>query len=295
MPYSLSLKDFVLPEFEAPPPESWEKRLREISPKLSNASHLRFRKFAPRDDWKESPFNLQPHRPMWALYAALPIRLVEPLTAEGFRLHWSEQPTMDHSDPSRPMSGEQAAAKALVSDYQHFVWHSEGLYVKPFWLLQGEWGGTPAKFTDREKRYLDGAGQSSIPAPPGAFTPCVFDERAVKAILIRDRLLEAGKRFDELDKMDSPESKKAEDDQAELVYRETVLQTLAELAQPATEYMRSQLGKREVESAVVSGFLRPAPENLPDTLSVWRDHFKTTGQILSATAPTQRKVQVGIA
>jgi hypothetical protein len=274
------LKEFVLPEFEAPPPESWEKRLREISPKLSNASHLRFRKFAPRDDWKESPFNLQPDRPLWALYTALPIRLVEPLTAEGFRLHWSEQPT----------EGEKVATKALVSDYQHFIWHSQGLYVKPFWLLQGEWGGTPMKFTDREKRYLDGAGQSSIPAPPGAFTPCVFDERAVKAILIRDRLLEAGKRFDELDKMDSPESKKAEDDQAELVYRETVLQTLAELAQPQVAYMQSQIGKREIEDAVRSSFLKPAPTDLPDTLSVWKDHFRATGTVLQATPPRQKKV-----
>jgi hypothetical protein len=162
--------------------------------------------------------------------------------------------------------------------------------VKPFWFLQGEWGGTPAKFTDREKRYLDGAGQSSIPAPPGAFTPCVFDERAVKAILIRDRLLEAGKRFDELDKMDSPESKKAEDDQAELVYRETVLQTLADLAQPAVSYMQSAIGKSEISSAVTSGFLRPAPTDLPDTLSVWRDHFKETGVMLQATPPKQRKV-----
>jgi hypothetical protein len=280
MPYSLSLKEFVLPEFEAEPPSGWEKRLREISPKLSNASHLRFRKFAPRDDWKESPFNLQPDRPLWALYTALPIRLVEPLTAEGFRLHWSEQPT----------EGEKVATKALVSDYQHFLWHSQGLYVKPFWLLQGEWGGTPMKFTDREKRYLDGAGQSSIPAPPGAFTPCVFDERAVKAILIRDRLLEAGKRFDELDKMDSPESKKAEDDQAELVYRETVLQTLAELAQPAVSYMQSAIGKSEISSAVTSGFLKPAPTDLPDTLSVWREHFVQHGVMLKATPPKQRKV-----
>jgi hypothetical protein len=280
VPYSLSLHEYVLPEFEAPPPEGWERRLREISPKLSNASHLRFRKFEPRADWKESPFNLQPDRPLWALYTALPVRLVEPLTADGFRLHWSEQPT----------EGEKVATRALVSDYQHFIWHSQGLYVAPFWLLQGEWGGTPMKFTDRERRYLDGAGESSIPAPPGAFTPCVFDERAVKAILIRDRLLEAGKRFDELEAMDTPEWKKAEDDSAELLYRETVLHTLSELAQPAVAYMQSQLGKREISGAVTSGFLRPASSELPDTLDVWKDHFKETGEILKAMPPRQKKV-----
>lgn len=284
MPYSLSLKSYVLSEFEAPPPEGWERRLREISPKLSNASHLRFRKFAPRDDWKESPFNLQPDRPLWALYTALPIRLVEPLTAEGFQRHWSEQPT----------EGEQVATRALVSDYQHFMWHSSQLYVRPFWLLQGNWGGTPTKFTPRERRYLDASGASSIPAPPGAFTPCSFDERAVRGILERDRLIQAGNRFDELDKMDGPVAKKAEDDAAEAVYRETVLQSLTELAAPAAEFMKSQLGKQQLEAAVVSGEVRPAPRGLPDTLATWRDHFRATGVVLGAMAPKQRNLQVAV-
>ena len=278
MPYPRTLQSFTLPEFEAEAPESWERRLREISPVLPNTSHLRFRKFTPRDDWKESPFNLQPDRPLWALYTCLPIRLVEPLTAEGFAKHWSEHST----------EAEQVATRALVSDYQHFMWHVHGLYVKPFWLLQGEWGGTPMKFTDREKRYMDGAGIPSVPAPPGAFTPCPFDERAVAKILARDRLLQAGNRLDELEKMDRPDWKKAEDDAAELVYRETVLETLAAQAAPAVEYMKSQIAKREIDAALVSGLMRPAPKGLPNVLATWKDAFRETGQIIGATAPAQK-------
>lgn len=279
MPYAHTLSRFVLPEFDAEPPKEWERRLRDVSPILPNTSHLRFRKFAPRADWKESLFNAEPERPLWALYAALPIRLVEPLTAGGFAKHWSEEST----------AAEQAATKALVSDYQHYCWHVYGLYVKPFWLLQGEWGGTPTKFTDRERRYLDGTGQSSIPAPPGAFTPCPFDNRAVKAVLARDRLVQAGNRFDELEKMDRPDWKKVEDDEAERVYREEVLNTLAASAAPAVEYMQSQLGKREIESAVVSGFLKPAPDSLPNTLATWKDVWRETGQMPGVAAPKQRK------
>lgn len=282
MPYSITLRDYVLPEFEAQAPDSWQKRLREISPIQSNLSHLRFRKFEARPDWSESPFNLQPDRPMWAIYVCTPIRMVEPLTAQGYQKHWSEEPT----------AAEQAATRAMVSDYQHFMWHSVGLWVRPFWLLQGDWGGTPMKFTDRERRLLDAAGESSIPAPPGAFTPCPFDERVVAKILERDRFVQAGNRFDELEKMDRPEAKKAEDDAAELAYREEVLKHLAMLAQPAAEYMKSQKGKREMDAAVVSGWIRPAPSDLPDTLSVWKDHFRATGQMTGATAPKQKKSHI---
>lgn len=280
MPYQRTLHGYVLPEFEAEAPDSWERRLRDISPILPNTSHLGFRKFEPRDDWAESLFNRQPDRPLWALYTRLPIRLVEPLTAEGFRLHWSEFPT----------EGERVATRALVSDYQHFMWHVHGLYVKPFWLMQGEWGGTPLKFTDRERRYMDGAGMDVVPAPPGAFTPCVFDERVIAKVLERDRLVQAGNRFDELEKMNRPDWKKAEDDAAERVYREQVLATLAESAAPAVEYMKSQLAKQEIDAAVTSGFMRPAPAGLPNVLATWKDVFRETGQLIGATAPTQQKV-----
>ena len=278
MPYPHTLSSYVLPEFEAEAPVSWERRLREISPITSHTSHLRFRKFAPREDWKESPFNTQPDRPLWALYTCLPIRLVEPLTAGGFTKHWSEEST----------AADKVATRAMVSDYMHFMWHTHGLYVKPFWLLQGEWGGTPMKFSDRERRLLDAAGAESIPPPPGTFTPCPFDERAVAKIVERDRFVQAGNRLDALEKMDRPDYKKAEDDAAELVYREAVLQHLSALAQPSVEYMKSQVAAREIGDAVAAGLIPPAPSDLPDTLSVWREHFLEHGQLLSATAPTQR-------
>lgn len=278
MPYPHTLSAFVLPEFEAEAPASWERRLREISPVLPNTAHLGFRKFAPREDWKDSPFNLQPDRPLWAIYSRTPIRLIEKETAEGFQKHPSEYSTV----------AERAVMHSMVSDYQHFMWHVHGLYVKPFWLLQGEWGGTPMKFTRRERRLLESTGESAVPAPPGAFTPCPFDERAVAKVLERDRLVQAGNRFDELEKMDRPEWKKAEDDAAELLHREQVLESLTAMARPAVEYMQSQIGKREIDSAVVSGFMKPAPAGLPNVLATWKDVYRETGQMIGATLPSQK-------
>lgn len=285
MPYPHSLSSYVLPEFEAEAPASWEARLREISPVASHTSHLRFRKFAPREDWKESPFNAQPDRPLWAIYTCLPIRLVEPLTAAGFTKHWSEESTV----------GEKVATRAMVSDYMHFMWHTSQLYVKPFLLLQGDWGGTPMSYTRRERRYLAASGADTTPAPPGCFTPCPFDERVVRNVLARDRLIQAGNRLDELEKQSGSAAKKAEDEAAEAVYREAVLQHLTELAAPAAEFMKSQLGKREIDAAVAAGDMRPAPADLPDTLATWRDHFRATGQMPTATAPRQRNVQKAVA
>lgn len=290
MPYARSLQVYTLPEFYAQAPDSWERRLREISPILPNLSHLRFRKFEPvldaalakaagvdpRGDW------YWPERPIWAIYRATPIHLVEKDLAEMHRLHWSEMPL--HPESDYPES-EQVATRAIVSDYQHFMWHAHGLRVTPFWLLQGTWGGTPMKYTRREKAYLKGSGAVDEPFPIGWFPACPFDERAVEKILQRDRLVQAGNRFDELEKQNRPEWKKAEDDAAELLYRETVLDSLKVLNAPAIEFMKSQKFKQEAED-----YLPPAPKGLENTLATWKDVFKETGRMPMVGSAPMKKV-----
>lgn len=288
MPYQRTLQKYILPEFEAEAPEGWVRRLREISPILPNLSHLGFRKFEARPDWSESPFNAQPDRPLWAVYVRTPRALATRERAAEFEMHWSEVPL----EPEKPFpEGAQVAQRAIVSNYQHFMWHSQGVDVFPMWLLQGEWGGTPMKYTARERRWMDASGIDAIPAPPGAFTPCVFDERAVAKIVERDRLIQAGNRFDELEKMNRPDWKKAEDDAAEMLYRETVLETLEIMAQPAVEYMKSQMGKAEIASAVTSSFLKPAPTGLENTLATWKDVFRSTGKMPMVGMAGARTVQ----
>lgn len=274
MPYALSLQEYTKPEFSAAAPESWESRLREISPVLPHLAHLGFRKFEARPDWSESEFNMQPDRPMWAVYTRTPARLVSEERAEQFRLHWSELP-----------EEKQAGRRALVSNYQHFMWHSQGLEVRPLWFLQGEWGGTPAMYSQRELAYLRASAAETAPFGPGMFTPCVFDERAVKGLLERDRLVQACGRFDALEKMDRTDALKAEDEAAELLFRETYLDTLSVLMAPAVEFMKSNIGKSEVNAA-----LPPAPKGLANTLATWKDVWRETGKMPGVAAAPMRKV-----
>lgn len=280
---SATLQTYTLPEFYAQAPDSWEQRLREISPILPNLSHLRFRKFEPvldpglakaagvdpRGDW------YWPERPIWALYRATPKPLVEKDVAELHGKHWSE-----YAD-----EGERVAVRSIVSDYQHFMWHTHGLRVTPFWLLQGEWGGTPMKYTKREKAYLKGVGAVDEPFPIGWFPACPFDERAVQKILMRDRLIQAGNRFDDLEKQSRPDWQKAEDDAAELHYRETVLASLREINAPAIEFMKTQKFAREAED-----YLPPAPKGLANTLATWKDVFKETGRMPMVGSAPMKKV-----
>lgn len=274
MPYALTLQEYTKPEFFAEAPESWESRLREISPVLPHLEHLGFRKFEARPDWATSEFNHQPDRPMWAVYTRRPKQLVSTERAEQFRLHWSEL----------PIEG-QAGRRALVSNYQHFMWHSAGVEVRPLWFLQGEWGGTPAMYSQRELAYLRASAAATEPFGPGMFTPCVFDERAVRGLLERDRLVKACGRFDELERMDRSGALKSEDDAAELLFRETYLDTLSVLMAPAVEFMKSNIGKTEVSAA-----LPPAPEGLANTLATWKDVFKETGRMPGVGTAPMRKV-----
>ncbi len=110
MPYQRSLSAFWLPEWDALPPDTWESRLRDISPKDSGLSWLRFRYRAPQADWNFS------ERGVWELYACTPRRHIKKDRAQQFELHWSELPT-----------GEQAGRRVEVSSYQHYLWHTEGV------------------------------------------------------------------------------------------------------------------------------------------------------------------------
>lgn len=291
MPYPLSLQAYCLPEFYAVAPESWERRLREISPKSNNGSFLGFRKFEPlaehdpripawaadpRGDWTFAD------RPIWAIYRHTPKHLVTKDVAADFERHWSEIPLYPESD--YPESA-QVAHRRYVTDYQHFMWHSAGVRVTPFLLLHGPGGGLPMKYTAREKAILRGVGAPDEPLSIGLLPACPFDERVVQHILKRDRLIQAGNRFDELEKQNRPEWKKAEDDAAELLYRETVLDSLAEQAAPAVEYMKSQRFAKEA-----ADYLPPAPKGLPNTLATWKDVFLQTGQMIGTGAPRQQKI-----
>lgn len=278
MPYARSLQTYVLPEFYADAPSSWARRLDDISPAMPNLDRLVFRKFEPTEPdgsdrgWGNSD------KPQWVLYTAKPIRMVDAERATQFEKHWSEVP-----------EAQQAGLQGVVSDYQHFMWHARGLYVKPFLILQGQWGGTPCKYTRQEEAFLKGSGAMFDPYPLGMFEAIPFDERVVKQISLRDRLLQVSGSYERLERMDTSASKRLDEETAEYLKRETVLDTFREMIQPSVEFLKSWKARQEVQST-----LPRAPAGLSDTLSQWKDHYRETGQWMKSLPASQRRVQVAI-
>lgn len=274
MPYSRSLHAYCLPEFFAEPPQSWELRLREISPVRPDMDHLILRKFDPKNPDGSDRGWLHHDRPIWAVYSARPIALMDTERAEQFERHWSELPI-----------DQQEGRKAVVSDYQHFVWHSRGLYVKPFLILQGEWGGTPTAYTETEQAFLRASDCFDEPLPIGMFPGCAFDERVVAQIANRDRLLQCANRYEDLIKKDSAASKKAETDAAQRVFRETYIDTWKLMIQPSADFYSHWMKRSENRES-----LPPAPDPVKRNIGRWKEHWLEHGVVVGAGPAKQTRI-----
>jgi hypothetical protein len=278
VPYALSLQQYTPPEFYREPPPDWERRLRELSPEMPNLDRLVFRYFEPTEPdgsdrgWQHS------ERGQWALYAAKDIRLVDKERAAQFEKHWSELPIE-----------KQAGIRAFVSDYQHFMWHARGLYVKPFLILQGPWGGTPAQYTAKEVAFLQASGCLDEPFPIGSFPACVFDERVVKQISLRDRLLQCSNSYEDLAQMDTPTFRQSEDAAAELHKRQTYLDTWKVMIGPSVEFMKSFIHTKEADRV-----LPRAPEGTANAVGQWREHWLEHGSIIGANPAGQKRVHMTV-
>lgn len=265
-----ALAQYILPEFSREAPRSWVSRLREISPVVDRMSHLRFRWLDPRDHWS---FN---ERGVWMLYSCTPRACFTPGQAEKFKRHWSEMGS----------EGERLARQSQVSSYQHFMWHNYGVEARPYLILQGEHGGTPAMYTRREARYLDGIGARSEPLPPGVLPPCPFDERTIKSILARDRFIAVGQKFEELEKLDSVRAQAQQDAEAERVFRKEYLDTWLETHQAQADFLKTYLRTKEADHA-----LPRASRATADAVSQWKDVWKDTGTVIGARAAAARPFQ----
>lgn len=278
MPYALSLQQYTPPEFYREFPEAWARRLAEVAPEIPGLDRLIPRWFEPTNpDGSDRGWN-NADRGQWMLYTAKDIRFVEAERAAQFAKHWSELPT-----------GEQEGRKAVVSDYQHFIWHTRGLYVKPFLVLQGPWGGTPAKYTEAEVAFLQASNCLDEPFPLGSFPACPFDERVVQQIGLRDRLLKVANSVSALEKLDTPDAMRAATDAAMRLKRETYLDTYKIMIQPAVEFMSSFLRTKEADRV-----LPRAPEGTSAAVAQWRDHWVEHGSIIGAKVAGQRRVQMAV-
>ncbi len=275
MPYPRLLQEYLKPEFFAEAPASWVKRLRETSPVADRQPYLIFRVFGLDDREREGWGWVCKERPMWTLYIATPRKAVSPERAALYVKHWSEMAT----------EGEKVARHSMISDYQHFMWHSQGVDVAQFLLLQGPTGATIAKYSKREKRYLDGIGATSEEFPIGFLPAQPFDERTVTLIQTRERMMFGSRRFDSLDGLNASQAEKAEAEEAERVFREEWVKTWGQMNGPVKEFLGSQIGK----AAMADG--PRASRKTTDHVTSWKDQYIATGVIPGQTNRTMQRSQ----
>lgn len=249
-----------------PPPE-WTRRLRELSPIVELTSHLRFRW---RDDFEQ-----------WWLYQCTPVTALDADRIAQLSVHWSLLPT-----------SAQMGRRRFVTEYQFWMFHTHCVDARPFWILQGSdvvTGGTPYSFTDREQRILEAANEVAEPVPPGTLPNIPFDERVVRAIQARDRLLKFGGSLEQMLKANRPDAITADEAETERAYREAFLKWHRTTNAPSAAFMGWYTRQKESRDT-----LTPAPKGLADQLANFRDHFIETGVIAGAGVPASRSLQIAV-
>lgn len=248
---------------QSPPPE-WERRLREISPIVDRTSHLRFR-------WRAQ-------EQLWELYECTPKALLDPFRAQQLSVHWSDLP-----------ADQQMGRKQCVTEYQQYMYRTHGVEARRFWVLQGTHGGTPACYTDRERRMLMLLGESDEVAPLGMFPGCPFDERAVRAILQRDKLAKAGYDLDAMEQASTSDAQKRQQIEEDREYRKAFVDYWYQECAPMAEFLKSFLPTKQAEHE-----LRRATRDEANAIAQWRDVFIDTGVVIGANAAPSRLYVPGV-
>ena len=211
-----------------PVPKEWEDRLRAMSPKTDTHSWLLL-------TWMAKPGH--PNTGRWVLYECVPANLVP--TEMVTRL--SGAPYWEIPKEERP------GREALVSPHQWLLWRQHQVWARPFWILQGNDGGTPMAYSELEQKYLKMAGQPTVAPALGALPYAPFDSRVERAILRRDRLVKAGGSIANLRRAATSEEMKRETEEAEKQYRKAFLQWWGDRLKPQSEFLEWYTRRTEAD------------------------------------------------
>lgn len=153
------------------PPPAWERQLRAISPISERMSWLTFA-------WKDSPDKLDKNLGRWVLYECIP----EALIKTDLHMMLNDRPYWELPE------GMRRGRAMFVSAYQWIMYREYRVYAQPFWVIQGEHGGTPVEYSAFEKKLLALKGLPTEPPPRGALPYAPWDRRAESAVMARNEL-----------------------------------------------------------------------------------------------------------
>jgi hypothetical protein len=237
------------------PPTDWRDRLAAIAPESLKMAWLTF-------GWLEKVER-------WVIYECIP----EPLIPQGKRDQLGGTPYWKMPETLRV--GRQQA----VSAYQWEMYRKQRVWARPFWCLQGPFGGTPARYSELEEAILKASGQETTPPHPGTLPYAAFDGQAEHQVRIRDRLWKMGGSVERLARTGSSAVMKAETAEAERAFRETFLSWMQETLAPQAEFIEwfSKSGDRM--AGVSEKLMRPATDAELRAGSELEDQYIETGII----------------
>ncbi len=252
---------------ERRPPARWVERLHELWPVSDQLQWLHFRMFPEAISKKVGEPIIGSAR--WVLYSMTPPALIFDQTRLAMLddKPWWELPV-----------DQQFGRMMGVTTYQYAMWHEYRCLARPYWCIQGTEGGTPMQYTMRETAILRGEGLPTDVPNPGDLPFAEFDERVVNALLARDKFRKLGGALDRLRDPDKAAADvKAEEAEAETVFRTTFVKWFKQRMEPNAEFIATHRRKSENEAD-----FRPATRTEANAADQWEDHFIATGTVPAA-------------
>lgn len=232
-------------------PAEWEERLRALSP------------ISQEHSWLYGAWLNIAQR--WVLYECVPYHLIP----EGKRVQLGGTPYWEMPKHLR------VGRKQAVSAFQWEMFRKHQVWARPFWVLQGNDGGTPAQFTEVEEAILQAQGKDTEPPEAGSLPYAQWDGRVEAQIRSRDRLIKLRQRLDRLRATADTDALKAETVLAEEQFRKEFWGWWKEAMEPQADFWAWYSAREEAQHLPI----RQATAAEQEAAEKTEETYLTTGNV----------------
>lgn len=243
-----------------PWPAEWEVRLRAISPISQDHSWL-------YGAW----LNIAQR---WVIYEMLPYKAIP----ESKRLQLGGTPYWEMPKHLR------AGRKQAVTAFQWEMYRKHQCWARPFWVIQGNDGGTPACYSELEEAILQAQGLPTEPPEAGSLPFAAWDNRVEDQLRQRDHVVQLEFKLAMLRKGASNDLLKAEADLAEAQFRKTYWDWWKKTMEPQADFWAWYTSKEESQHLPI----RQASQAEQAAAERTEEEYLTTGTI-PAVFPWEKK------